>query len=470
MRPFAAQTEAQDIVLFLNACLSGTGQGEFYSSAAAQQSSLDFLHAYMCTNYRALYAGVLALSPNHHNVARIVFQLLASGRDLPPSEARLEGALLRRALQILPPQRVYRLFSRLVAARVNNRRTRTLMRQWLQARPQLAFDAIKYRVHLTRMVRHAHLALPAEVAQFLLRFDQHKHFNEPLFESYRQAAYNRRAIYDLPYTIAEGLAARHGIPRAEFLEKIAPRLTVQERLRLQQSAQTQQLDLDLDLRRIPLTQLALYTLALSPDETQRRSEALTTALQQAARRAAGGLQLGKVAAVLDNSWSSSGSEEKRRRPLGVALACRYLLAAVSREFQDFWIHPDYTTASGPTALADPLLAALEWGAETVVIVSDGYENDPPGGVDAVVRLYRQILGGSAEIIHLNPVLDGSDFEVRALSPCVPVLGIRAAEDLPGLWPFARYCQGRLDLPGLRQHIAAAVKVYVQEQRDEHPDL
>jgi len=105
----------------------------------------------------------------------------------------------------------------------------------------------------------------------------------------------------------------------------------------------------------------------------------------------------------------------------------------------------------------------------VVIVTEGNENYPPGGVDAVVCLYREAMGGRAEIVHINPVLDAHDFDVRALSPLIPVLGMRAAEDLPSLWPFARYCQGSLDLPGLRRHIAAAISAYVQGETHERTD-
>ena len=40
---------------------------------------------------------------------------------------------------------MYRLFRELRRAKVNNRRTSAIMRDWLAARPDLAFDAVKYR-------------------------------------------------------------------------------------------------------------------------------------------------------------------------------------------------------------------------------------------------------------------------------------------------------------------------------------
>lgn len=88
-----------------------------------------------------------------------------------------------------------------------------------------------------------------------------------------------------------------------------------------------------------------------------------------------------MAAVLDCSYSSSGSSEKRRRPLGVAVATHYLLQAASQEYRAFWTIPVEDALQvrphGQTDLATPLLAALGSGADLVVIVSDGCENYPP---------------------------------------------------------------------------------------------
>ncbi|MEK8018649.1 MAG: hypothetical protein VSS75_017390 [Candidatus Parabeggiatoa sp.] len=76
------------------------------------------------------------------------------------------------------------------------------------------------------------------------------------------------------------------------------------------------------------------------------------------------ITLGKVAAVLDASYSMSGSIEKKRRPLGVALAVSYLLCAASEAYRAFWTHAIsrelLIQARGKTALGDRLLEALAW--------------------------------------------------------------------------------------------------------------
>ncbi|WP_375165456.1 hypothetical protein [Streptomyces sp.] len=48
---------ADDVLLFVNAAITSTGQREFHGDADEQRLSLDFLHAYMLGNYRDLYAG-----------------------------------------------------------------------------------------------------------------------------------------------------------------------------------------------------------------------------------------------------------------------------------------------------------------------------------------------------------------------------------------------------------------------------
>ncbi len=63
------QVAREDLVMFINACLSCTGQKEFYDDAYGQQVSIDFLHDYILGNYRLLYARTLAVGINHHDTS-----------------------------------------------------------------------------------------------------------------------------------------------------------------------------------------------------------------------------------------------------------------------------------------------------------------------------------------------------------------------------------------------------------------
>jgi len=464
----AAQVAREDLVMFINACLSCTGQREFYDDAYGQRVSIDFLHDYILHNYRLLYARTLAAGINHFNSAQIILKLLATGRQTAPAHRAEEGALIAAALQALPPQRAWRLLEGLRERGVNNRRARAIARDYLRARPDSSFDAVKYRARVRSVAIHAHLRLRGELGPFLFRRWQQRSYQTPLFESFRQAHYSAKAVYELPFTVAEGLAATHEIKRDVFLQRAEARMTLGERLRLQGSAERagrHGVALDLDFGRLPLTRLALYALSLPCETRLERASVLRPALERAARRALARapLRLGRVATVLDCSYSSSGSAEKRRRPLGVALAAHYLLQAAAREYQAFWTRPVedplLVTARGQSDLTTPLLDALEWGAELVVIVSDGYENDPPHGAAHVLRVYRERLDPAARtsIVQCNPVFNADDLSVQALSPVVPTVGLRDAEDLPTVLSFARFAEGSAPLADLEDYLASRVR-------------
>ncbi|MFD4611637.1 hypothetical protein ACFWOT_26835 [Streptomyces sp. NPDC058440] len=465
MAPSVDPIAAEDVLLFVNAAITATGQREFRADAAAQRLSLDFLHAYMLGNYRDLYAGVLALDINDHNAALIVRGLLESAGEATADQRRGEGRLIAGRLALLPPQRVYRLFGALRRSGVNNRRTRALLRDWLAARPDPALDAVKYRNGLKQALRHAHLA-PAddELGAFLFAPHSRARYETPILEAWRRAHYEQAALYELPYTVAEGFAARHGIPRAVFLERIAPRLTRQETLRLQASARQHGPEsaraVTADLSRMPLTRLAGYVLSVPAEERAARREELTGALRAAAGRTAARHRgtWGRVTAVLDDSFSSYGSGVKRRRPLAVALACHYLLEALAGHYTGLWTsgRDDALLAHpvGPTPLGERILDGLETAPERLVIVSDGWDNSPPGLAGEVLRVWRTRLDPARRtgVVHLNPVYDAEDFDVCRLSARVPTAGIRDAEDLPALVEIAQFAEGRTGLADLTAYL------------------
>lgn len=462
---FAGLIAAEDVLLFVNAAVTATGQREFRSQAYEQQLSLSFLHEYVRVNYRSVYASSLALDINDHNAVRIVEQLLRTAGDASAEQKRTEGRLIAARLAVLPPQRVYRLFRTLRGAKVNNRRTRAILRDWLTARPDLGHDAVKYRSGLKTAARHAHLAFGAgefgesesgesELGDFLFRPGRRARYDHGFLEAYRRAHYEQSAVYELPFTVAEGFAAKHGIAREAFLERVAPRMTRLERLR------THAAGTRTDLSVMPLTRLALYVLVLDRAERLRRRAELTGALRAAALRAAGPYAgtWGRVAAVLDDSYSSSGSGVKRRRPLAVALGCHFLLEALAASYRAHWTSgsadPLLVRPWGPTPLGTRILDALEHSPERLVIVSDGWDNAPPGLAGEVLRVWRTRLDPdrSTSVVHVNPVYDADGFDVRRLAPSVPTAGIRDAEDLAALVEIAQFAEGRTGLPELQAYL------------------
>ncbi|WP_432972421.1 hypothetical protein [Dactylosporangium sp. CA-233914] len=464
-------TACEDVVMFVNAAVAATGQREFYGDLGQQRLSLAFLHDYVRVNYREIYAATLALDINDLNAATIVLGLLRTAQEAPLPQRKLEGRLIAARLSRLPPQRVYRVLRTLRAEGINNRRTRAIVRDWVAARPDVAFDAVKYRRALAAVAGHAHLKLPGEVGTMLFDWRRPARYATPILESWRRAHYDKQALFDLPYTVAEGLASsrRRGIGRAEFLRAIAPRLSELERLRLQRSGAAVEGVAGIALDRQPLTRLALYVLSLPRPERARRRDELTAALRTAARRAAGRQAgtWGDVVAVLDDSYSASGSAVKRRRPLAVALAAHYLLEALSQRYHPIWLNhtgdPLLVHPAGATPLGERLLDGLARRPERLVVVSDGWDNAPPGLAAEVLRVWRQRLDpdGRTSIVHLNPVYDGDAFDVRRLSPTVASVGVRDAEDAAALVELARFATGTATFAELRAHLDERVEGFLR---------
>jgi hypothetical protein len=453
--------ERGDLVSFISAALSCTGQREFYGDAKGQAVSIGFFHEYVLGNYRRMYAHCLAVGINDYNRARIIVNLLTSTALVPAPARDEEGRLIASALRHLPPPRVYRIFEELVERRVNNRRTRRIVSQYLADRAEPELHTLKYRRRLGRIAAHFHLRLPDEQSAVLFGIERRR-FETPLFEAFRRAHHDQRAIYELPYTVAEGLAARHGINREVFLRGIAPHLTKLERLRLQSQGVALGVEevVEQDLSRHNLTRLAIYFLSLHRSEREQRFTELDAAMRNAARRIAGrsSVRLGHVALVADNSYSASGSRDKGPRPLALALATHYLLHEAASRSSTHWVTPVASMvelrASGHTDLATPILAALADRPDLLVVLSDGYDNDPPGGAGEVLRVFRERLDPEhrVSVLHLSPVYDADTYTLRALHPTIPTLGIRDAENIPTLLTFARFADGSAELSELQAYL------------------
>jgi len=303
------KSDREDLVMFINACFAATRQNEFYTDRFEQSVSIDFLHRYVMTNYRRIYARTIASGINHFNQAQIIANLLASGAPGDPEQRAEEGELIAKGLLQLPPNRVFNLFKALRSRRVNNRRTRAVIERYLKSRRQPEFDAIKYSRKYRAAAAHAHLKLEPEIGSFLFDFKRRKSYDTPLLDKYRAAHYSAAAVYELPFTVAQSLVQKHAIPRKVFFEKIKHKMTAAEQLRFQATAErTRGATIEFDLSTAGLTRLAIYILSLDPAKRAERIEELDSAMQRSARRAIerSPLSLGRVAAVLDLSRRCSG--------------------------------------------------------------------------------------------------------------------------------------------------------------------
>lgn len=457
----------EDLLTFISACFACTGQREFYADSRGQGVAIAFLHDYVLGNYRSLYARVLACGINDYNQAEILYRLLATGRDVAPADRAREGELIHRGLLRLPPQRAMRLLERLAKNRVNNRRTRAVIARYLAAPRDRELRAVKYRRKFRVAAAHAHVPFDGELRSLFTKGWRERRYTTPLFDAFRRAHYAQEALYELPFTVAESLAHRHGVPRDVFLRKIEPRMTAMERLRLQDATREAGGAVAIDPARLSPTRLASYALSLSRKDREARRDELTAALTTSAARAVRrtGARFGRVACVLDRSWSASGSSEKRRRPLAVALAVSAFVRAAAREAQMFWTAPTHDEllidAGGATDLVTPLLEAMAWKPELMIIVSDGFDNDPPGTAGELIAIARA-RGLCPFALHVNPVFDDVSLGPKPLGVALPTMGLRDAEDLPTAIAFGELAYGDGSLAQLEATLDARVAHFLAE--------
>jgi len=140
----------------------------------------------------------------------------------------------------------------------------------------------------------------------------------------------------------------------------------------------------------------------------------------------------------------------------------YLVEALAAEYDGLWLahrgDPLLVHPIGTTPLASRLLNALALAPDRLIVVSDAWDNDPPGGASEVLRVWRERVDpeGHTEVVHLNPVYDPRDFMVRPLAPGVPSVGIRDGEDAATLVEVARFATGLGHLDELTGYFATQV--------------
>ena len=116
-----------------------------------------------------------------------------------------------------------------------------------------------------------------------------------------------------------------------------------------------------------------------------------------------------------------------------------------------------------------ILDGLERRPDRLVVVSDGWDNAPPGLAGEVLRVWSDRLDPErrTSVVHLNPVYDSGTFDVRRLAPGVATVGIRDAEDGAALIELARFGTGEATFDQLRRHLADRVDRFLDaDRRDE----
>lgn len=420
------------LIDFISASLTSTGQEEYYNTKAEQKASLLQTHKPILEKYREFYALLLVSTINDINKQIIVLNLLKSGKDVDNSVKEYENNLILQSLSNMQINRAYATFELLAENKVNNKRSRELARKFLESRKGYRYEFAKYKAKVKKIITHNHLYKKLEVWDFL--FDKKKEFTDPLFSNYVKAKTDIEAAYKLPYSIAEGFAAYHKVDRKEFLEKIKDKMTDNEKQRLTTSAKEVGVNVGADWTQGDLRKVLIYLYSLD-----RTPANMMDIIETKAKKEASFIpyKYEKVVAIVDNSASSYGSEEKKFHPVASELANAFILKELSRDFTLLYTNPEggrnIPQVGGETNLAIPLIKALVQKPDVVFILSDGYENVVAGTVAQVINAYKRQLDkdNKTMIIQLSSVFAAESHAVRQLTELVPNVGIRDTKQLSG---------------------------------------
>lgn len=400
-------------------------------------------------------AALFATLPGTHYARGRLISILLSTK---PDSGLIEQDVVLGVLEDMGVTRAVKVLVALAAARVNNERVRLTITRWLFDRSvrSMVEIALRYRKKVLRILRHcaspkelrrwAENGIPdgmtdgrfpdakSDVLRFLLGLDPVHSAGFKKFRELRDLARGQKAREfmdllgqkpDFPYEIALGFRNTFGLPitQAELME--LTRFSDRQRMLLQGAAERAGAVLDVDYAKQPLYELwKLYFM-----RTMARYEGDLAPLKAAIDKKSCvklDLDLGTVCVVFDMSGSMYGSAKRPFHPLLVATTITAIIAGLGRIFYVGGVRvkgPGRTWAMAPfgaSNLGSALAQALAERHDSVLVISDGYENVVPGLCDYVLREARRN-GVKSRVMHLNPVVSATGEPRRLFRDVEPVL-------------------------------------------------
>lgn len=461
-----AQQYGQDLRTFLDTIGTATGRATHYNTREEQVAAELKAHEAMFRYDRLLYGLLLTLAGNTDRAMQLgIVRLLADrqdGRAVNLADRMLiEERVIAHVLAALPVPRLFKMLVMLRQARVNNARTRRVIRTALLTQDNLELRAVRYRSKFGEALRHvlgpklsgilrsitakpvetwsdkeaaifgreiarfapeASADLLAAVVAFTLGWKQSPSGETdrlpPLFRQYLAARQDLKLGPDLPMETLVGLRGQFhkDLPKTVVLEMASRNqktLTRGQRMAVQSAAEKAGVEIAFDPAQADAVKLYLYAFerGMTPE--------IETALETRAAEAAAGFpyRFDRVGLLVDASRSMAGSGEQKLRPMAVACATRDMLSRTGSESAVVYAggRPDgrLVRPEGETALAEGLVAVLRQGVDIVYVVTDGYDNAPAGRFAETVGRIRD-LGITIPIVQLSPVLAAESGGLRSL--------------------------------------------------------
>ena len=239
-------------------------------------------------------------------------------------------------------------------------------------------------------------------------------------------------MFRLPLTIAIGFNNKfHHVDQKSFLEKIKSRMTTQEKLLLQEKAKKEEVEIKIDFSKYDLRKLLLYLRV-----AEKKPEEIEFIIRKAIRKITKNIsfRFNKIRVVLDNSASSYGSEERKYHPIATAQAISMVLNELSEDFKEYRTYESNDLLApcvGASNLAIPLIKALKDKPEAVFILSDGYENQPAGACEQVIKIFKEKFDkeDKIKIYHFGTTFAAETEKVRSLGESIQSVGIQNIEEI-----------------------------------------
>jgi hypothetical protein len=470
---------AESLISLTNFAGVATGRATHYNSLEEQREAERVLHKAVFDLDRGVY-GLSMLLPGvtDYSKMRAVTALLGNRWNSKASiiTREQENLILNKLVYSLPPQRVFKLFCQLRDKKVNNNRTRKVILSYILNSPNLELWAVKYRSKIRKSLEHAwgkrttgiiksiirqpnwdnwgteeisisskyvgkylEMKTPPEyLLEELLYFilgNTGRIFNSPLLSAFQNAKTDISAGAKLPKEVLEGLRSTYhkDVTQKQLLELIKGNLTTTQKRLVQKKAKTEGVEVEFDPRRYSLLELYIYAFEMG------MTGEIFKAIQHKANAVAKSLpfKFKSVGIVLDDSYSMSGSEEQKLRPMALALGIKdvvsysgripYILSVSgSRNFNPLG---SLLKPKGATDLATSFVMILAKKPEAIFIISDGYENSPSGRVAEVLDIAER-KGFCPTVYHINPVAAAeSKKAMRQLSPNAKLLSVSKPEQL-----------------------------------------
>lgn len=471
---------AQNIKKLLDFAGAATNRETHYNTREEQREAERLIHKTIFDVDRSIYGLLMLLEGiTDHSRMRACTALLGNKwngqSSLLPFDR--EKDIISKLVDSLPPQRTLKMFKEFKKKRINNTRTRKQILKFILNSPNLEYWSVKYRKKLRDVLVHCWGERKAGIVKSILDHIEYYHIyskkEQGILKSCGISPYigdsNKAAIISftlgntlnlednntsdiiklelikafnksksdisegksLPLETLQGIRStfHKDIDQKYLLELTKNTLTKIQKKLVQKKAKKEGVEVDFNPFHHSIFELYIYAYEMG------MSKEIQKVITTKAKKAAGSLpfRFGTVGILVDDSYSMSGSEEQKLRPMAMALATKDVLKHTG-DRSKIITTGGYTTTrlnrpGGGTDLADKVLYLLESGVEAVFILSDGYENSPAGRLAEVLRLVRGT-GNTVPVYHINPVVASeSGGLVRQLSDDIPVMSISKPEQL-----------------------------------------